>query len=432
MAGSKAIFALNSKKKLPKVFYQVFIRLYSFVIRLASPFNEKAKLWLKGRERVFERMKEVISPDDPLVWMHCSSLGEFEQGRPLLEKIKINYPAYKILLTFFSPSGYEVRKNYEGADYIFYLPADNKENARHFFEITKPRLILFIKYEFWYYYLHEAKKRSIPLLLISGIFWKSQSFFSKHGDFQRTMLTYFTHFFVQNDESLLLLKTIGFNKNVTISGDTRFDRVIEIAEQSQRILAIEAFCSGFNVIVAGSTWPEDDKKLSQYANKKNNVKCIIAPHNIDKQRLHECMQLYKNAVLFSAMASAEVSSDINTIIIDNVGMLSSLYKYATVSYVGGGFGKGGVHNVLEAAVYGKPVIVGPVYKKYAEAKELVEKEGGISIKNHLELEAKFDEFLKKDQNYTNACKAALNYVYSKQGATKKIFQFIQEKRLLTR
>jgi len=428
----KGYFYLNIKNSLAKILYQLFIYLYSFIIRLASPFSTKAKLWLKGRESVFERMRKIVSPDHSLVWMHCSSLGEFEQGRPLLEKIRINYPAYKILLTFFSPSGYEVRKNYEGADYIFYLPVDSSKNAKEFFEIAKPRLILFIKYEFWYYYLREAKKQDIPLLLISGIFRKSQPFFAKHGSFHRRMLSCFTHFFVQNEESFFLLKTIGFNKNVTISGDTRFDRVIEIAEQSQRIFAVEEFCYGFDVVVAGSTWPEDDKKLSDYAKTNNNVKCIIAPHNINKPRLNECLQLYKNAVLFSAINASEVSSNFNTIIIDNMGMLGSLYKYSTISYVGGGFGKEGVHNVLEAAVYGRPVIFGPVYEKFIEAKELAENGGGVSIKNYLELEAKCNEFLTKDQVYTNACKAASDYVYSKQGATKKILQFIQEKRLLTR
>lgn len=431
MAGSKAIFA-KILKRLSKVLYQLFIGLYSLFIRLASPFNEKAKLWLKGRERVFEQMRQTISPGHPLIWMHCSSLGEFEQGRPLLEKIRANYPDYKILLTFFSPSGYEVRKNYEGADYIFYLPIDNEQNARHFIKIAKPQLILFVKYEFWYYYLNEAKKQNIPLLLVSGIFRKTQPFFAKYGNFHRTMLSCFTHFFVQNEESLFLLKRIGFNKNVTISGDTRFDRVIEIAEQSRSISAVKAFCSGFDVMVAGSTWPEDDKKLSAYANKKSNIKCIIAPHNINRQRLNECMQLYKNAVLFSAVTSAEVPSDVNTIIIDNVGMLSALYKYATLSYVGGGFGKEGVHNVLEAAVYGKPVIFGPVYQKFVEAKDLVENGGGISIKTSLELETKCNQFLKKDQYYSNASKEAVNYVYSNQGATQKILQFIQEKRLLIR
>lgn len=375
-------------------------------------------------------MQEAINPAHPLIWMHCSSLGEFEQGRPLLEKIRIYYPSYKILLTFFSPSGFEVRKNYEGADYIFYLPADSRKNANRFLEIAQPRLILFVKYEFWYFYLQEAKERDVPLLLISGIFRKSQPFFSRYGDFHRRMLSCFTHFFVQNEESVSLLKTIGFKQNVTISGDTRFDRVIEIAEQFKAVDAIEIFCSGYDVIVAGSTWSEDDKKLSQYANAKNNVKFIIAPHDISKQRLNECLQLYKHAVLFSSLNSSRLPSNINTIIIDNIGMLSSLYKYSTISYVGGGFGKEGVHNVLEAAVYAKPVIFGPVYQKFIEAIELADTKGGISIKNYFELKSKFEELLKKDQNYTDVCEASLNYVLSKQGATKKILEFIQEKRLL--
>lgn len=377
-------------------------------------------------------MQEAINPVHSLIWVHCSSLGEFEQGRPLIEKIRTTYPSYKILLTFFSPSGYEVRKNYEGADYIFYLPGDSRKNATQFLDIAKPGLILFIKYEFWYHYLQEAKKRAIPLLLISAIFRKNQPFFSRYGDFYRSMLSCFTHFFVQNEESSSLLKTIGFKQNVTISGDTRFDRVIEIAEKFKPVDVIETFCSGSAVIVAGSTWSEDDKKLSHYANIKSNVKFIIAPHHISKQRLNECLQLYKKSVLFSTISASGLSSDINTLIIDNVGMLSSLYKYSTISYVGGGFGKDGVHNVLEAAVYGKPVIFGPVYEKFIEAIELADNGGGVSIKNYPELEAKLNNLLNKDEKYIDACKAALNYVYSKQGATEKILQFIQEKRLLTR
>lgn len=416
---------------MSKVLYQLFIRLYPFVVKLVSPFNQKARLWLKGRAQIFERMRETIDSDHPLVWMHCSSLGEFEQGRPLIEKIKINFPSYKILLTFFSPSGYEVRKNYEGADYIFYLPPDSNKNAKEFFKITKPQLILFVKYEFWYYYLREAKKQNIPLLLVSAVFRKTQPFFAKYGAFHRRMLSCFYHFFVQNDESLLLLNKIGFSQNATISGDTRFDRVIEIAAQFKPVDAIERFCAGADVIVAGSTWSEDDKKLSAYANKKSNAKFIIAPHDISKQRLSECLQLYKKAVLFSAGADSSLPSDINTIIIDNVGMLSRLYKYSTISYVGGGFGKEGVHNVLEAAVYGKPVVFGPVYQKFVEAIQLADS-GGASIKNAAELEATFDKLLKKNQHYNDVCKAALNYVYSKQGATDKVLAFIYKKRLLTK
>ncbi len=411
--------------------YNFFTRLYPFIINVVSPFNPKAKLWLKGRKRVFEKMQEEIDPVHPVIWIHCSSLGEFEQGRPLIEKIRVIYSSYKILLTFFSPSGYEVRKNYDGADYIFYLPMDSRENAFKFLEIAKPCLILFIKYEFWYYYLQEAKKRNIPLLLISGIFRKSQPFFSKYGNFHRYLLSCFTHFFVQNEESFSLLQTIGFKQNITISGDTRFDRVVEIAEQFEPIPAVEKFCNGSDVIVAGSTWTEDDKAISHYANTKNNLKLVIAPHNISEQRLNECLKLYRNSVLFSKLNTIYPSEKINTIIIDNIGMLSRLYKYATVSYVGGGFGAEGVHNVLEAAVYGKPVIFGPVYKKYIEAIELVNNGGGISVDNALALTSTFNKLLRKDQNYVSACQAASDYVYRNKGATGIILQFIQEKRLLT-
>ena len=411
--------------------YKVFTCLYPFIINVVSPFNQKAKLWLKGRKGVFEKMQEKIDPVHPLIWIHCSSLGEFEQGRPLMEKIRAIYPSYKILLTFFSPSGYEVRKNYDGADYIFYLPMDSRKNAFKFIEVAKPRLILFIKYEFWYFYLSEAKKRNIPLLLISGIFRKTQPFFSKYGNFHRYLLSCFTHFFVQNKESFSLLQTIGFKQNITISGDTRFDRVIEIAEQFQPIPAIEKFCNGSEVIVAGSTWTEDDRSVSHYANTNNSVKFVIAPHDISKQRLNECLKLYRNATLFSTLNTFYLSPRINTIIIDNIGMLSRLYKYATIAYVGGGFGAEGVHNVLEAAVYGKPVVFGPVYKKYIEAIELVSNGGGVSVDSALTLTSTFNKLLKKDQNYFSACHAASDYVYSNKGATEIILQFIQAKRLLT-
>ncbi|WP_018617410.1 3-deoxy-D-manno-octulosonic acid transferase [Segetibacter koreensis] len=415
-----------------EVLYQIFIRLYPFFVRLSSPFNEKAKFWTEGRKKVLKRMQEGIDPAHPLIWMHCASLGEFEQGRPLIEKIRKECPSYKILLTFFSPSGYEVRKNYNGADYIFYLPMDSRNHAYTFMEIAKPSLILFVKYEFWYYYLNEAKKRNIPLLLVSGIFRKNQPFFSKYGYFYRASLSCFTHFFVQNEESLSLLKDIGFRENVTISGDTRFDRVIEIAQQFEPITSIEEFCNGSDIIVAGSTWYEDDKILAEYANRKRSVKFIIAPHNISKQRLGECQRLYKTAVLFSELKTLKASSDINTIIIDNIGMLSRLYKYATITYIGGGFGTDGVHNVLEGAVYGKPVVFGPVYDKFIEAVELVKNGGAVSIGNASALEATFNQLLDKDEKFIDTSRAALNYVYNKKGATGKILEYIYKNRLLTR
>lgn len=415
-----------------EVLYRFFLQLYPFFIRLVSPFNRKAKFWIKGRKRVFERMQEVINHAHPSIWIHCASLGEFEQGRPVIEKIRHEYTSYKILLTFFSPSGYEVRKNYNGADYVFYLPMDSRKNAFQFFEIARPNLILFVKYEFWFYYLWEAKKRNIPLLLISGIFRKSQPFFSKYGYFYRSLLSCFTHFFVQNEESYSLLKLIGLEKDVTITGDTRFDRVIEIAEQFEPIIPVEAFCKGSDVIVAGSTWSEDDTKLAAYASTKRDVKFIIAPHDVSKERLNECARLYKNSMLFSAIKNSPVPLNTNTIIIDNIGMLGSLYKYATISYVGGGFGSEGVHNVLEAAVYGKPVVYGPVYDKFIEAAELVRNGGGISVNNTAALEATFNQLLNKDDNYLHASRESLNYVYRKKGATQKILQFIYKNRLLTK
>jgi 3-deoxy-D-manno-octulosonic-acid transferase len=414
-----------------KLLYYIFTRLYPFVVRLASPFNKKARLWIKGREDIFTRMKESVRIEDKIIWMHCSSLGEFEQGRPVLEKLKNVYPSYKILLTFFSPSGYEVRKTYNGADYIFYLPADSSRNAANFYEIVNPKLIIFVKYEFWYYYLNEAKRRNVPLLLVSAIFRKQQPFFSKHGSFHRKMLFCFSHLFVQNKESVLLLQKIGLTKNLTLSGDTRFDRVIEIAEQAQPNSLIENFCAGSAVVVAGSTWLEDDKELAHYVNSRNKIKFIIAPHNIGKSRLEECRKLYKNSLFYSSLSASPEQAEMNTIIIDNIGMLSSLYKYSTISYIGGGFGKDGVHNVLEAAVYGKPVVCGPEYEKFNEAIELIESGGGISINNVLELEATFDQLLNNSADYSLRAAASIDYVYSKRGSTQKILQFIQENRLLT-
>jgi 3-deoxy-D-manno-octulosonic-acid transferase len=414
-----------------KLLYDAFISLYPLAVKIASPFNAKASLWKNGRKGIFEKMQDAIDHSSETIWFHCSSLGEFEQGRPVIEKLKALYPSHKILLTFFSPSGYEVRKNYDQANYVFYLPIDSEKNAVKFFDIVQPVLAVFVKYEFWHYYLHEAKNRNVSLLLISAIFLKHQTFFSKKGHFYRQMLACFTRLFVQNQESVDLLKTIGFTENVSLAGDTRFDRVVEIAEQFKPIEIIESFIKNPDTIVAGSTWSEDDKRLSEYANHKENVSFIIAPHDITKDRISECLKIYKQSILFSSLAQGTLPKGKNTIIIDNIGMLSRLYKYGTITYVGGGFGKDGVHNVLEAAVYGKPVVFGPEYKKYVEAIELVATTGATSIKDTSELEIVFDKMLQKDAKYYEKSKASLNYVYSKRGSTEKILQFIHENRLLT-
>lgn len=415
-----------------KLFYELFTGLYPLAIQLISPFNPKAKSWIEGRKDVFKQLEKVINPADPITWMHCSSLGEFEQGRPVLERIKATYTNtnQKILLTFFSPSGYEATRNYKGADYIFYLPMDSAGNAVRFFNIVKPELALFVKYDFWFHYLTEAKKRNIPLLLISGIFRKDQPFFKWYGSLHKEMLTCFSHLFVQNAASANLLASINIT-NVTIGGDTRFDRVIEIAEKFEPLHAIEEFCNGYPVIVAGSTWSEDDKELDHFVNTHPEIRFIIAPHNIGKHRIDECRMLYKHSVLFSQLNNNPENANVNTLVIDNIGMLSRLYKYATIAYVGGAFGEDGVHNVLEPAVYGKPVVFGPEYEKYIEAIELIECGGAVSIENALELEKALHNFLEKKDEYQQAANAAGDYVYSRKGPTDMIVDYVVINRLLT-
>jgi 3-deoxy-D-manno-octulosonic-acid transferase len=416
-----------------KLLYDFFLFLYPKIVWLISGKNKKANLWLQGRKSIFDKLFHAFHTNvSKVVWVHCASLGEFEQGRPVIEAIKKQNPSYKILLTFFSSSGYEVRKNYSGADWVFYLPMDGSSNAKKLLDIVNPSLIIFVKYEYWFYYLHEARQRNIPLLLVSGIFRENQPFFKWYGNLHKQMLHCFTHLFVQNEESSQLLTTIGFNKNVTICGDTRFDRVIEIAQNFTSNSLIEKFIGNSKVIVAGSTWTEDDEELDHFANTNSDIKFIIAPHDIDEDRLKECSTLYKNSILYSNLSNTDLLLPVhNVVIIDNIGMLSSLYKYATVTYVGGGFGEDGVHNVLEAAIYNKPVVFGPEYDKYFEAVELVDNEGAFSIENALELETVLNKLLAVDKLYDTYCTNAGNYVRSKAGATDKIINYIQQNRLLT-
>ena len=423
-------------------FYSFSLWLYRTGIKIASNWNPKAKQWYNGRKKIFQRLANEIQRDNGrLIWMHCASLGEFEQGRPVLEKIRERYPHYKILLTFFSPSGYEVQKSYSGADYIFYLPSDSKTNARRFLNIVNPELVLWVKYEYWFFYLRELKQRKIPSLLVSGIFRKDQPFFSWYGKQHKKMLQSFTQLFVQNDASKRLLQSIGFSENVIVSGDTRFDRVVDIAEKFQPITEIEKFCGNAKIIVAGSTWPEDEEVLDHYANIHMDIKFIIVPHEIDTPHLKDIERLFKKSIRYSRLkiqieegqwlVSETKQSIYNVLIIDNIGMLSRLYKYATITYVGGGFGEDGVHNTLEAAVYGKPVIFGPAFDKYIEAVELLEEGGAFTIQSALELEQNLDDLFADEQLFNESCEAAKNYVYAKKGATEKIITHIHENRLLT-
>jgi len=401
---------------------------------LAAKWNPKARLWVNGRRDIFSKLSQSFSSKvSPLVWIHCSSLGEFEQGRPVLDGIRKEYPSAKILLTFYSPSGYEAQKNYVGADYIFYLPPDSKRNAKKFLDIVKPEFVLWIKYDYWYYYLSELKHRNIPAILVSGVFRKDQPFFKWYGRLHRYMLESFSHLLVQNEASKTLLAGLGYSENVTICGDTRFDRVVQIASQFTPVPGIDEFCGNKNIVVAGSTWDADEEEMDHYANANRQTKFIIAPHEVDEDHLKQTEKLFKHSIRYSQWMKItnKKNEEANVLIIDNIGMLSRLYNCATIAFVGGGFGDDGVHNVLEAAVYGKPVVFGPVFEKYIEAIELIDEGGGFTVENALELEELFKELLTDKQLYKETSEASRNYVYTKKGATDKILQFIQEKRLLT-
>lgn len=419
--------------------YHIFLWLYQIGIRLIKPWNPKARRWIEGRRDIFTRMARVLKRDTrPLVWMHCASLGEFEQGRPVIERLRQQFPSAQILISFFSPSGYETRKDYQGADYIFYLPLDTPQNAKRFVGLVKPTLALWVKYDYWYYYLRELNKKGIPVLLISGIFRTDQPFFKWYGRLHRYMLDYFTYLFVQTEASKKLLGQLGLSGQVGVSGDTRFDRVIEIASREDRFPKIEAFCEGQPVIVAGSTWKEDEEELDHFANTHPEYRFIIAPHEVEEERLKEVEGLFRYSIRYSEWEKEGPSSrqksgqrPANVLIIDSMGLLSRLYRYATIAYVGGGFGDDGVHNVLEPAAYGKPVVFGPVIEKYIEAVELTDCGGGIVIDSALEAEATFMRLLSNPEEYQLTCKASKDYVEAKKGATEKIMRYIQEKRLLT-
>lgn len=420
--------------------YTIFLWLFRAVLQIASLFNPKAKKWVNGRKGIFKKMEQAIPAGGKIIWMHCASLGEFEQGRPVLEKIrsemanrKINY---KVLLTFFSPSGYEAQKNYAGADWVFYLPMDSPRNAKRFLEIVRPSLVIFVKYEFWYYYLKKIKYRNIPLLLISAMFRKDMSFFKWYGKLQRKILSRFDHLFVQNPESKELLDEIGLSAICSVSGDTRFDRVIEIASAATKIPGIEKFIGNSRVIIAGSTWPEDEVVLQKVFTAMNDssLKLILAPHDINNKHLKEINKLFPGSVLYSELTSQN-STITNVLIIDNIGMLSRLYSYASITYIGGGLRKPGVHNVLEAAVYYKPVLFGSYFHKYNEAIGLVQAGGGLPFydkkRNGVMLGELLEALLINEEEYAYRCKAAGEFVQSNKGAVQKIVQFIQEKRLLT-
>lgn len=407
--------------------YTIGIALFSFFARVASLFNPKAKLFVRGRKTVFSDIQKKVDPADRPIWFHFASLGEFEQGRPVLERLKANRPEEKIVITFFSPSGYEVRKNYTKADGIFYLPFDTAANARRFVELVNPSMAIFTKYEFWHHYFRTLAERDIPLYLISGIFRRSQVFFKWYGDFYRNMLKNVTHFFVQNEESKHLLNSIGINR-ISISGDTRFDRVYENTKQPPVFPAVASFCGNAPVLVAGSTWPADEKLLADLAVAHPGWKFIIAPHEIHASHIREIEHLFPDSIRFSEYALNAQSATHNTqpashnpqtLIVDNIGMLSGLYQYGKLAYIGGGFGAG-IHNTLEAAAFGLPVIFGPKYDKFKEAKDLIALGAAQSVRNAGELKAAFNGFIRKEDSGIRA----RTYVGENKGATPIIMKEI--------
>ncbi|WP_343524745.1 glycosyltransferase N-terminal domain-containing protein [Pedobacter sp.] len=403
-----------------KLLYIIGIQAYTLLIRIFSLFNPKAKLFINGRKNIYTAIAQKINPAEKHIWFHFASLGEFEQGRPVLEKLKSRYPAKKIVVTFFSPSGYEIRKNYALAD-VFYLPVDTAANAKRFVSGINPEMAIFTKYEFWHFYFKELKDRDIPLYVISGIFRGSQAFFKWYGGFYRTILKSVTHFFVQNEESQKLLKSIGLH-HVTINGDTRFDRVYENAQSPKRLPLIESFIDGSPTLVCGSTWPEDEKILSVLPEKYPNWKFIIAPHEIHESHIESMEKQFSvSSLRFSVLSAPDqkLNAAPQTLIVDNIGMLSSLYQYGNVAYIGGGFGVG-IHNTLEAAAFGLPVIFGPNYDKFQEAKELIALGAAKSISSTGELIDAFDSFIENK----HAAALAKKYVDDKKGATDQIISEI--------
>lgn len=403
--------------------YNAGIFIFQALARVAASFNPKARQWVAGRQDWALRLREQLAGNKQSVaWFHAASLGEFEQGRPVIEAFRVQYPGYKILLTFFSPSGYEIRKDYDGADYVLYLPADTPENVRQFIELVNPEIAFFIKYEFWYNYLRELKASQVPVISFSAIFRPDQLFFKPYGSFYRNMLGYFDHILVQNQESVDLLKSIGIN-SVTLAGDTRFDRVAQVAAARKTIPLAQAFKANTPLLVVGSAWPEDMNVLIPFLNAFDQpLKVIIAPHEIHNTEIENWRrQLKKPSVRFSE-ANEHTVSEADFLFIDNVGMLSSLYQYGEFAYIGGAF-KQGLHNILEAATFGMPLFFGPEFSKFQEAVELVNEGSAFPVSNITELNALFNS---QYNDAEKATRVSRDYVQRNIGATAKVMQVVKQ------
>jgi 3-deoxy-D-manno-octulosonic-acid transferase len=412
--------------------YNLSIYTYVSLLKLVAPFNKKAKLWVEGREKIFNKIKsdaerrQLRSRSARVAWFHCASLGEFEQGRPVIEAFRKQYPDYKIVLTFFSPSGYEIRKNYSGADYIYYLPVDTPENARNFVKIVEPDIAFFVKYEFWKNYLAQLNKCKIPVISFSAIFRPNQVFFKFYGGFYRDLLHRFNHILVQNESSLQLLKSINI-ANATLAGDTRFDRVKQIVDNRKDIPVVEQFKNGHQIFIIGSAWQTDMDVLIPLINElKDDTKFIVAPHEIhDAEIAIWRKQLTARSVLFSDTDEVKDLESYDVLFIDNIGMLSSLYQYAEYAFIGGSFGKG-LHNILEAATFGMPVFFGnQAYQKFQEANDLIHLGGAFPVENMEELKTLYQGLKTHEKKRAKAADICSKYVLDNVGATQKIMEAVE-------
>lgn len=408
--------------------YEIVIRLLVLSIRVGAFFNEKAKKWVNGRRNwrkiCQSNIQHPTSNIPQTLWLHVASLGEFEQGRPVIEAFKEQFPGWRVVLTFFSPSGYEIRKNYPHADFVCYLPADTRRNARDFLDLIKPDAAIFVKYDFWANYLFELKKRGVPTLLASALFRESQPFFKWWGGFWRKMLGCFTHIFVQNEDSAKLLERIGF-QNITVAGDTRVDRVLKIAEGAKENEIVAVFAGEDSTFIAGSSWDADEDVFLPVFQKPDfqKYKLVVAPHEPSEANVQRICRQIENAVRYSQMLRS-AKHGTRVLVIDNVGMLNTLYRYGSIAYIGGGFGKG-IHNTLEPAAFGLPIIFGPKYEKFEEAQQMVARGGAFSVKNSKEFEA----VLKKLEDldfYKKASQTVREYLEESRGATAAILAYLKK------
>lgn len=399
-----------------KSLYNIGIWGYYFLLRIVSIRNEKARKWLLGRKDLFRNIADTIQPGDRILWFHVSSLGEFEQGRPVIELIRKDHPEFKILLTFFSPSGYEIQKSYPFADYVFYIPLDTRQNASRFIDLVKPEKVFFVKYEFWYHFLIQLNERNIPTYIFSALFRPSQIFFRWYGKWYLKAISTYKYLFVQNQESYDLLVRNGIT-NVAIAGDTRLDRVAEIADHAPRLEKVERFCGSQKALVAGSTWKEDEDLFIAYLNKfGEGQKFIIAPHEVNPASIERITRKLQRSYTFYSTASNEDLESSQVLIVDGYGYLVSVYRYGFIAYVGGGF-TSGIHSILEPAAYGLPVIFGPDYDKFQEAHDLLQDGGAFTIETEDEFNSILDQLLTDDQLLETASEASRNYVNKNRGAS---------------